>query len=77
MNRLDALHPREKDGKTYWTKLGVAWPSKTTEGEFTVKLEAIPAPGPDGLYTIVCKIPKPRDGAKTSPGGELDDNIPF
>ena len=30
--RLDALTVREHNGKSYWTKIGVAWPNKNGAG---------------------------------------------
>ncbi len=40
--RLDCMSAREKDGKTYWTRLGVAFPAKQGPG-YTLYLDSIPA----------------------------------
>ena len=91
--RLDAVMGRKsKDGqKTYWTKIGAAFPNKQGEG-YTVVLDAMPAPE-DGQYRISLFVPKEddgrgrgggrvNDGARQRPvagGGsvDLDDGIPF
>ena len=55
--RLDAMTPREtKDGKTFWTKCGVAFPSKNGPG-WNVQLDALPVNG-----KLILMEPKPRDG---------------
>lgn len=75
--RLDAMSAREKDGKTYWNRVGVAFPAKQGPG-WTVFLDSVPAPV-DGQYKIMLMEPKPRDGGKpASPqNGGPDDDIPF
>lgn len=56
--RLDALAVRESNGKSYWTKIGVAFQSKDGTG-WNVLLDAIPAPT-DGQFKISLMVPKPR-----------------
>ena len=81
--RLDALTVRESNGKSYWTKIGVAWPNKNGEG-YIVRLDAVPA-SVDGQYSIHLRVPLPKDGAKpaqqsggrSSFDGEVDDSVPF
>lgn len=78
--RLDAMTVREKDGKKFWTRLGVAWPAKQGPG-WNVVLDAMPAPA-DGQFKIFLMAPKPRDGANTDTGraaGSNDDfdSVPF
>lgn len=74
--RLDAMSAREKDGKTYWNKVGVAFPAKQGPG-WTVYLDSIPAPV-DGQFKIMLMAPKPRDGSGGSQGGGFDDSsVPF
>lgn len=57
--RLDALSARESNGKTYWTRVGVAFQSKDGTG-WNVLLDAMPA-STDGQYKITLMPPKPRD----------------
>lgn len=73
-NRLDALSARESNGKTYWTRVGVAFQSKDGTG-WNVLLDAMPAPV-DGQYKIMLMVPKPRDGdsRQAAPNG---DDIPY
>jgi len=74
--RLDAMCAREKDGKTYWSRLGVAFPAKQGPG-YTLYLDSIPA-SVDGQYKIMLMKPKPRDGGGApAAGGNDDSDIPF
>ena len=91
--RYDLVTPREgKDGKTYWTKVGVAFPSKDGVG-FSLSLEAYPLPNKEGEVRMIMRPPMERDGQRN--GGEQrgrqivesgrqparpiddDDSIPF
>jgi hypothetical protein len=54
--RYDLLVAREKDGRSYFTKIGVMFPNRSGEG-FTCFFEALPLPGPEGCKVIV----KPAD----------------
>ncbi|WP_103730207.1 hypothetical protein [Novosphingobium sp. HII-3] len=60
MERLDALSVRESNGKSYFTKIGAAFPNKDGKG-FSVLLDAIPA-SVDGQYKIMLRTPLPKDG---------------
>lgn len=75
--RYDALTVRESNGKSYFTKVGVAFPSRDGKG-FTVLLDAVPA-SIDGQYRILLREPMPRDGQapRTSAPVDLDDEAPF
>lgn len=59
--RLDALAVRENDGKSYFTKIGVAFPNRDGKG-YSVLLDAIPAPS-EGQFKIMLRVPLPKDGA--------------
>jgi len=75
-DRLDAMTVREKDGKKYWTRLGVAFPAKQGPG-YTLYLDGMPA-SVDGQYRIILMKPKPQDGPSAPSGGTNDDDsIPF
>ena len=50
-----AYNVEKRNGKTYWTRLGVGWYHDDGEG-FTAKLGAIPLTG-----EIVFRKPKPAD----------------
>lgn len=81
--RLDALIGRKsKDGqKTFWTKIGVAWPNKQGGG-YTVVLDAMPAPE-EGQFRISLFVPREDDarskggGKRADPNEPLDDTVPF
>lgn len=60
MERLDALSVRESNGKSYFTKIGVAFPARNGNG-FSVLLDAMPAPV-EGQFKILLMEPKPREG---------------
>lgn len=80
--RLDALTVRESNGKSYFTKIGAAFPNKDGKG-WTVLLDAVPASN-EGQYKIMLREPlPPRDsqapaGAASNsfPTDDLDDEIP-
>lgn len=88
MERLDALAVREGNGKSYFTKIGAAFPNKDGKG-YSILLDAIPAPV-DGQFKIMLREPLPKDGAqrdqqhrdrlgsgpKASGYADLDDEIP-
>lgn len=57
--RLDAVSVREKDGKSYFTRIGVAFPAKQGTG-WSVLLDAMPAPT-DGQFKILLMEAKARD----------------
>lgn len=57
--RLDALSVREGNGKSYFTKIGAAFPNKDGKG-YSILLDAIPAPV-DGQFKIMLREPLPRD----------------
>lgn len=81
-DRLDALSVRESNGKSYFTRIGVAFANKDGKG-WSVLLDAIPAPV-DGQFKIMLREPLPKDGNRGggNSGGGFDDalgsdNIPF
>lgn len=89
--RLDALTVRESNDKSYFTKIGAAFPNKDGKG-WTVLLDAMPA-STEGQFKIMLREPlPPRDdrGARPAQGGSapsrgelrrdidaLDDDIAF
>lgn len=74
--RLDAVSVRESNGKSYFTRIGVAFPAKKGEG-YSVLLDAMPAPV-DGQFRILLMTPKPRDaGTNTQKEAWGDDSVPF
>lgn len=79
INRYDALCVRESNGKSYFTKIGAAFPNKDGKG-FTLLLDAVPASN-EGQYKIMLREPLPKDGQRAEPAprarDELDDAIPF
>ena len=83
-DRYDAVISRkDKNGKTRYTKIGAAFPSKQGEG-FNIVLDALPMPNAEGQAWISLFVPKPRDDMDQRPAGErrgnnddLDDSIPF
>jgi hypothetical protein len=60
--RLDALAVREDKaaGKTYFTKIGAAFPIKSGDG-YQIVLDAIPG-SENGVYKILLKPPRPSGG---------------
>lgn len=85
--RLDALTVRESNGKSYWTKIGAAFPNKSGPG-YIVRLDAMPA-SMDGQFSIHLRVPMPKDDQRPAQSGgggsarstparnDLDDDVPF
>jgi len=83
MTRYNLSTPREsKDGKTYWTKIGSAWPTKDGQG-FSIVLDALPLNG-----KLLMSLPKDKSEYDQTPHNEAkangyqpqlipDDDIPF
>ena len=89
--RLDAIAgvPGKDRQKTYWTKIGSAFPSKTGSG-YTLFLDYLPLHrSEDGKVVIVLSEPKERDdsrgGGRPQPQpqrqqrgrNDMDDEMPF
>lgn len=68
--RLDALSVRESNGKSYFTKIGAAFPNKDGKG-WSVLLDAMPASN-EGQFKIMLREPLPKDGARS--GGSQPSN---
>jgi hypothetical protein len=71
MSRLDILQPRKGgDGKTYWTKLGSAWPAKQGGG-YSLTFEALPLQALNDKGELECRVllrePLPKDGDRAAP----------
>lgn len=87
-NRMDIVSPRAgSDGKTYFTKIGVAF--ETQKGGWSLSFEALPLPSLNDKGQIECRalmmVPRERDGATAAPRlappqrnrNDLDDDVPF
>ena len=72
----------KRNGKSYFTKIGVAFPAKNGGGGYSVLLDAMPAPI-DGQFKILLMVPKPRDDRQQGGGRDafdqrdVDDSVPF
>jgi hypothetical protein len=81
--RYDAVISRkDKDGKSRYTKIGAAFPSKQGDG-FNIVLDALPMPNAEGQAWISLFVPKPKEdraqSQATAPGArdDMNDDIPF
>lgn len=73
--KYDIISPRPgKDGKTFWIRIGAAFPSRDGNG-FNISLDALPIPDKDGKVWLQMKEPRQRDEGQQS--HDLDDNVPF
>jgi hypothetical protein len=86
---MDLLSPRAgSDGKTYFTKIGVAFETKA--GGWSLSFEALPLPSLNDKGQLETRVLMmlPRDNAGTSPqrgapqqrgrvDDDLDDSVPF
>ncbi len=76
VTRLDALTVRKDGEKSYWTRIGVAWPAKQGPG-WNVVLDAMPAPT-EGQFKIFLMEPKPKqEPAASGQRNEYDQSSPF
>jgi hypothetical protein len=81
--RYDLISPRpNKNGKTYWLKLGAAFPRE--KGGFSLVFDALPLPDKEGRVSLLMVEPSDKDGQKSeqkaAPQADLDDmsgDIPF
>lgn len=71
MERLDALSVRENGGKSYFTKIGAAFPNKDGKG-YTLLLDAMPAPV-DGQFKVMLRTPLPKDDRRQSADNDRAD----
>lgn len=75
--RYDLLTAREKDGRSFFTKVGVMFPNRSGDG-FTMYFEALPIPGPDGVKVIAKKAePRQQTGQRQSAYAGDGDSTPF
>lgn len=83
MQRYDLISPRpRKDGKTYWHKVGAAFPNKN--GGFSLVFDSLPLPDNEGRVSVMMKEPTPRDDQPRQQsqdsgqgGNDYGDEIPF
>lgn len=71
-DRLDAMHGKESNGRTYWTKLGAAFKNRSGSG-YTLVLDAIPA-SVDGQYRISLFEPTNDRGSNSSSGTSYNNS---
>ena len=80
----------DKNGKTWWTKIGVMFPMKGDKDGFNLSFEALPIPSMNQEGNLECRVTawepykegdgKPGKGVSREPvieGEALDDEIPF
>ncbi len=89
MTRFDLISPRpRKDGKTFWVKIGAAFPRD--KGGFSLVFDALPLPDTEGRVSLLMVEPTPREDRPPveKPGSDVDntpagggeppfDSIPF
>lgn len=83
-DRYDVVTSRkDKNDKWRSTRIGSAFPAKDGKDGFSIVLDALPMPGPDGQARLTLFPAKPRDDAQRLPapksrGDDMDgDTIPF
>jgi hypothetical protein len=55
--RYDVTAPRKRNDKTFWVRVGSAWPAKEGEG-FNVELDALPLPDAEGRCSFIIRPAK-------------------
>jgi|TARA_R100000084_G_scaffold67917_1_gene29751 hypothetical protein len=69
----------DKNGKTYWTKVGVAFPQKNGTG-FNIQLEALPLPQMNDngqVEVFISMMPPFEKNGYAQKDTTSDDHIPF
>lgn len=82
MTRMDVCTPRpRKDGKTFWLKIGSAWPKEN--GSFSVSLDALPIPDAEGRCSLMLFPEKDKQNTPgdaylggASQSGSLPSGVP-
>lgn len=82
MSRMDLISPRpRKDGKTFWQKVGAAFPRD--RGGYSLVFDALPLPDAEGRVTVLMVEPQQdrQPAQQQSQGGggwqNNGDEIPF
>ena len=75
--RYDLISPRpRKGGKTFWVRVGAAFPRD--KGGFSLLFDALPLPDAEGRATVLMTEPKERQQqGDHQPQAPMDDEIPF
>ena len=79
--RKDIMTPRTSNGKTYWTRIGVAWVNEN--GGISLDFEALPIPAIDEktgqikCRAILLDAKQKTEGAGKDMGNMHDDDVPF
>lgn len=82
--RYDLISPRKRGDKTYWTRVGSAFPRDG--GGFSLEFDALPLPDHEGRVRVLMSLPRddqqqaPRQSGGQRPAGRsggFDDEIPF
>lgn len=78
MSRMDAMTPRKRGDKTFWVRVGSAWPNKNGPG-YQIVLDALPLPDAEGRCVINLFEPKQRDERTPADPARQDpiDEVPF
>lgn len=80
--RYDLISPRKRKDKTFWTRVGAAFPRDN--GGFSLSFDALPLPDENGEVRVLMVEPR-QDGQRqerqqSSGGGQgstYDDEIPW
>jgi len=72
-DRYDAMVARKRGDKTYWCRIGAAFPNKNGPG-FTVLLDALPIPDADGRCAVSLFPPREKDNKPTDHQAPLNND---
>ena len=79
MNHYDLISPRKRNDKTWWQKIGAAFPRD--KGGFSLVFDALPLPDAEGRVMVLMVEPTPRaaksDGYDTSEAQKRRDENPY
>ena len=72
---------KNRNGKDYWTRIGVMFPNRNSDG-FTMTFDALPTPDEKGEIRVVASVPKEQSRSYATPpetktgGASYDERNP-
>ncbi len=79
--RYDVITPRENGDKTFWHRIGTAWPGE--KFAFDITLDSLPIADSKGRVKLMISEAKPKDAPAAAKqelkrySDDVDDAVPF
>lgn len=69
--RMDVCAPRKRGEKTYWIRVGSAFPAKQGKG-WNIVLDALPLPDAEGRCALSLFEPRDKEKPAREPGDDME-----